>query len=63
MEITGYFDKKMDGAGFELYTADQRYLAAIGGTFIIVSFTKDALYVGSLGFEDSRYPDELCGSV
>lgn len=60
MEITSYFTKKNSGEGFELYTADQRYLSVLGGTFVTVAFQKEALYVGSVSFTDSRYPNLLC---
>ena len=62
MEITSTFRKK-NGAkdpGFELYTSDQRYLSVMGGTVVAFVFEDDALFVGSLTFTDSRYPDLLC---
>ena len=46
--------------GFELYTSDQRYLSVMGGTVVAFVFEDDALFVGSLTFTDSRYPDLLC---
>lgn len=58
-EITNYFHKRA-ARGFELYTADQRYLSVAGGTFVVFSFTKEALMVGTLNFTDSRYPDLFC---
>jgi hypothetical protein len=60
MEITRYFHRKHGGKGFELYTAGQRYLSVVGGTFVAVVFEKEALQVGSLTFTDSRYPEHLC---
>jgi hypothetical protein len=60
MEITSYYNKRNSRRGFDLYTAAQRYLSVVGGTFVIVDFEKDALHVGSLTFMDSRYPDLLC---
>ena len=60
MEITSFFKKKMKSSGFELYTADQRDLAVLGGTFVLASFDKEALHVGGVTFTDSRYPGEMC---
>lgn len=60
MEITNFFNRKMNGDGFQLYTADQRYVSVLGGTFVLVSFDKDALMVGSVTFQDSRFPDLIC---
>jgi hypothetical protein len=60
MEITSYFMKAMNKGGFQLYTADQRYVSVLGGTFVIVSFAKEALSVGSVSFTDSRYSHLLC---
>lgn len=62
MEITSIFKKK-NGAkdkGFELYTSDQRYLSVMGGTLVAFVFEDEALFVGSITFTDSRYPDLLC---
>lgn len=60
MDISSYFASKMAKGGFEVYTADQRYLSVLGGTFVLVGFEKEALYVGSLTFTDPRYPKLLC---
>lgn len=63
MDITSYFNKKMANAGFELYTADQRYASVLAGTFVLVSFTKEALEVGSVTFSDSRFPELMCENI
>ena len=63
MEITTFFKKVMKGDGFQLYTADQRYLSVIGGTFVIIGLAKDAISVGSISFTDSRYSEVLCDDV
>jgi len=60
MEITSYFTQKMAGRGFDLYTADQRYISVLGGTFVMVSFDKEALKVASVSFQDSRFPELMC---
>lgn len=60
MEITSFFKKTMYADGFQLYTADQRYLSVLAGTFVVVSFAKEALSVASLTFTDSRYPQVMC---
>jgi hypothetical protein len=59
MEITSYYQHKL-AKGFDLYTANQRYLSVVGGTFVAVVFEKEALQVASLTFTDSRYPDLTC---
>lgn len=60
MELTSFFGKKMGGHGFDLYTADQRYLSVVGGTFVLAAFAKEALQVASVTFTDSRFPDKMC---
>ncbi len=60
VEVTKFLDKKMAKAGLELYTAGQRYLSVIGGTFVLAAFTREALQVGSVSFIDSRYPEVMC---
>jgi hypothetical protein len=61
MDITSYFNKVMKRDGFQLYTADRRYLSVVGGTFVIVGYSKETIDVGSITFTDSRYPQVLCG--
>ncbi len=63
MDITTYFKKVMKGDGFQLYTADQRYLSVIGGTFVLIGFAKEAISVGSISFTDSRFPEVMCDEV
>lgn len=60
MEITSYFNKGTTQKGFEVYTANQRYLSVLGGAFVAVSFTKEALWVGTLRVMDSRFPHLMC---
>lgn len=60
MEITSLFREKMTGPGFEVYTADQRYVSVLGGVYILVAFENDALEVGSISIMDSRYPGLMC---
>lgn len=60
MEITSFFNKAMQKDGIQLYTAEQRYLSVLAGTFVVVSFAKEALSVASLTFTDSRYPQVMC---
>lgn len=61
MEITSAFNGSWARNGIEVYTADQRYLSVLGGTYIFVDFNPEALYVGSVTFTDSRFPQWLCG--
>lgn len=60
MNVTDYFRQRMKRSGFELYTAAQRYLPVIRGTFVLVGFLPDSLRMASLTFDDSRYPDGRC---
>lgn len=60
MEITTFYNKVMLPEGIELFTAEQRYLSVVGGTFVLVAFTKEELHVASVTFNDSRYPGRLC---
>jgi len=46
--------------GFELYTADQRYLSVVRGTFVFVSYAPDALQLASITF---MIPDTKRGIV
>lgn len=60
MEITSYFTKQMKKNGFDLYTADQRYVSVVRGTFILVSYLPEALQLASVTFLDSRYTKWDC---
>ncbi|MGE0525759.1 MAG: hypothetical protein AB7G93_19220 [Bdellovibrionales bacterium] len=60
MDITRYFHKRMADSGFDLYTADQRYVSVLAGTFVLVGFDPETLHVGSVSFTDSRFSDLLC---
>lgn len=59
-DVTSFFLKRMAKDGFALYTADQRYLSVIRGTFVFVSYAPDALQLASLTFYDSRYTKWDC---
>jgi hypothetical protein len=61
-DITEYFKKKLTRDGVELFTADQRYVSVLAGTIVLVSFEKEALHVGSVTFEDGRFPALQCDS-
>jgi hypothetical protein len=54
-DITSKFTAAMAKGGFDLYTADQRYLSVLQGTFIFASYVPGALQLASLTFFDSRY--------
>lgn len=60
MEVTDYFTKAMADGGFEVYTADQRYVSVLSGTFVITQFETDSIYAGIVSFTDSRYPEMSC---
>lgn len=55
MDVTSYFKKRMSAKGFELYTAEQRYVAVLRGTFVFVSYLPEALRIASVTFLDSRF--------
>lgn len=54
-DVTKFFNTSMTRNGFELYTADQRYVPVVRGTFVFVSYTPEALQLASVTFYDSRY--------
>jgi hypothetical protein len=60
MEITDYFNKSMADGGFDVYTADQRYVSVLNGRFVIIKFDTDSIRAGSVKFTDSRYPEMSC---
>jgi hypothetical protein len=60
MEITTFYNDKMSGSGFELFSSDRRYASVLGGTFVLVNFEKESLGVASVSFTDSRYPELFC---
>lgn len=59
-EISNHYNKHMSSDGWTLYSADQRYLSVLGGTFVLVSYTPESILVGSVTFMDSRYPQLMC---
>ena len=59
-DITSFFNSKMAKGGFELYTADQRYVEVLRGTFVFASYSTDALQLASVTFYDSRYTAGEC---
>jgi len=60
MDVTSYFKKQMSSKGFDLYTAEQRYINVLRGTFILITYTPEALQLASVTFLDSRYPKWDC---
>ncbi|MGE4132733.1 MAG: hypothetical protein AB7F86_13905 [Bdellovibrionales bacterium] len=60
MDLTGYYHKVLSKSGIQLYTAEQRYLSVLGGTFVLVHFSTESIGVGSLTFTDSRFPQVIC---
>lgn len=54
-DVTGFFKKQMQQKGIELFTADQRYVNVLRGTFLFANYSPEALQVASLTFFDSRY--------
>ncbi len=59
-EISSYFGKKMSSDGISVYTTEQRYVSVLGGTFVMVSYTPEAIHVGSVTFSDPRFPELTC---
>lgn len=60
MDVTSYFKRQMAHKGFDLYTAEQRYINVLRGTFILITYTPEALQLASVTFLDSRYPKWDC---
>jgi hypothetical protein len=60
MDVTSYFKKQMTRKGFDLYTAEQRYVNVLRGTFILINYTPEALQLASVTFLDSRYTKWDC---
>jgi len=60
MDVTSYFKKEMNHKGFDLYTADQRYVSVLRGTFILINYQPEALQLASVTFLDSRYTKWDC---
>jgi hypothetical protein len=59
-DITSFFKNKMLEKGFDLYTANQRYVSVLRGTFVFVTYLPEALQLASLTFLDSRYKSWDC---
>lgn len=59
-DITSYYASTVRSPGATLYTADQRYVSVLGGTFVFVSHTAEALQLASLTFMDSRFTKWSC---
>jgi hypothetical protein len=60
MDVTSYFNRQMKRNGFDLYTAEQRYVNVMRGTFILIAYTPEALQLASVAFLDSRYTKWDC---
>jgi hypothetical protein len=58
-ELTGAWRKRF-AHGIDLYTAGQRYLSTVGGTFLVAAFGEKVLQVAHVTFTDSRYPQLIC---
>lgn len=61
-DLTSFYKSKLSGKGLQVFSAEQRYLSVLAGTYLMVSFAKEALFVGSVTFEDSRFASLQCGS-
>ena len=59
MEVTALV-ARWRARGVDLYTAGQRYLSTLGGTFVITVFDEKALQLAHVTFTDSRYPQLIC---
>ena len=60
MDLTSAFRNRFAKGGFDVYSAERRYLSTLGGTFLFARFDQSALQVVSVTFTDSRYPQLLC---
>lgn len=62
-DVTSFIKTRMSGDGLMLYTADQRYVSVLDGTFVFTSHNPDALMLASVTFIDSRYNGLSCTSA
>ncbi|MCB0419744.1 MAG: hypothetical protein KDD61_02040 [Bdellovibrionales bacterium] len=60
MEVSKWFRKTWSREGLDLYAKEERYLRVVGGTYYFVHFFEGVLYLSTLTFKDSRYPDSEC---
>ena len=62
LDLTQAFRKWFTTEGLVVNSTGQRFLSILGGTFFFVYPLGESLYLGSLTFKDSRYPEHLCRS-
>lgn len=60
MDVTTWFRKSLSKKGVELFAKRSRYLHVLGGTFYFLHFFEGTLYLSTMTFRDSRYPDRVC---
>jgi len=60
MEITKAYNQDWLPHGLEVYTADQRYVSVLAGTYVFVNFSTEALGVASVRILDSRFANLMC---
>lgn len=62
-DITDYYKKSLSSEGVRLNSTRNRYLYAVSGRFLFVTFGNENLYLTSFSVTDSRYRDKLCGAL
>ncbi len=60
--VTDMFDNVLSRQGLLLNATDARYMGLIAGTFVFVIIKSKDLYLATVTFLDSRYPDLTCRS-
>ena len=60
MDVTNFFYETIGSDGMAINATEKRYISVLGGTFFYVYPTAEGLYLASIGFEDTRYPEYHC---
>ena len=60
VDITSYFKNMIMTEGVEVNATKLRYLSVLHGTFFMTIYHQGNLFMTSLSFEDSRYPQHSC---
>ena len=61
-EITDYYKRTLSSEGVRLNSTRNRYLYAVSGSFVFVTFGKEELYLTSFSVTDTRFQDKLCAA-
>ncbi len=59
-EVSNFFKDHVLSGTQKIYTADARHLGLLVGTFVFLQVKEGELYLSSLTFKDSRFPELQC---